>query len=244
MDDVLLLALFFVVAVLYSSVGHAGASGYLAVMTLVAHLTEGTARPTAFVLNILVASIGTAQFARAEHIRWKLVLPFAVGSVPMAFLAARYKPADASYNILVGIVLVCAAVRLALGTPAALAVIRSPRVWIAVPVGGAIGTLAGLTGTGGGIFITPLLLFMGWANPKTAAGVSVAFILANSISGLAGKLIDGSDITPKSAAWLVAAGVGGLIGSWFGANRSGLTTLRRLLAVVLLVAGVMLLAGR
>lgn len=234
--------LFFIVALLYSSVGHAGASGYLAVMTLYVGLTEPTARPTALALNILVATIGTIQFASAKQIAWRQLLPFCVGSVPMAFLASSLKLTDQTYKFFVGLVLLAAAARLLLGLPPR-ATIKPANAFLAVLVGAIIGVLSGLTGTGGGIFLTPLLLVMGWAAPRQAAGLSVAFILVNSAAGLIGRLSsDGVVIPPEAIGWFVAAGLGGLLGSWFGARRSGSDLLRRLLAIVLAIASIKLLA--
>jgi len=169
------LVLFFVVAVLYSAVGHGGASGYLAVLTLVIGLSED-ARPVSWMLNILVATIGTAQFASMMLIPWRRLLPFALGSVPLAFVSGSIKLTDTTYKYFVGVVLLAAAVRLLLGLPRS-GSIRPTSDFLAVVVGAVIGLLSGLTGTGGGIFLTPLLLFAGWAPPKQAAGLSVAVIL-------------------------------------------------------------------
>lgn len=235
--------LFLTVALLYSSVGHAGASGYLAVMTLFIGLTEDTARPTALALNLLVASIGVIQFASARQIPWRQLLPFCAGSIPLAFVGARIKLTNDWYKIFVGFVLFIAALRLLAGLPNRIA-IKPAHDLIAIVIGAAIGVLSGLTGTGGGIFLTPLLLFMGWATPKQAAGISVAFILVNSAVGLYGRLTSnaGINIPTDAYGWFIAAGCGGLLGSWFGARRSGFDMLRRLLAVVLLIAAVKLLA--
>lgn len=231
-------------AVLYSSVGHAGASGYLAVMTLVIGLSEPTARPTALALNILVGAIGTIQFAAAKQIPWRALWPFAIGSVPLALFAGSIKLDDPTYKIFVGILLLLAAVRLLLGLPNR-TIICACRDGLAIVVGAIIGVLAGLTGTGGGIFLTPLLLVMGWSTPKHAAGMSVAFILVNSLAGLLGRIASYEvQIPPAAIGWAIAASLGGLLGSWFGARRSGFATLRKLLAVVLLIAAVKLFFAR
>jgi uncharacterized membrane protein YfcA len=226
-------------------VGHAGASGYLAVLTLVVGLTgdevQKIGKPTALALNILVGTIGTLQFASARQIPWRQLLPFCIGSVPLSFYGGFTVLTSRTYKICLGIVLLAAAARLLLGLPKAMA-IKPARDVVAVPVGAAIGLLAGLSGTGGGIFITPLLLLLGWATPKHAAGMSVAFILANSIAGLAGQWKAGGGVPPPQAiGWAVAAGLGGLLGSWYGARRSGFDMLRRLLAIVLVTASIKLL---
>jgi uncharacterized membrane protein YfcA len=238
-------ALILLVAVLYSSVGHAGASGYLAVMGLFG-LAQPTMRPTALILNLLVSAIGTVQFARAGHFRWRNFWPFALTSIPLSFLGGQTTLADATYNRLVGAVLLFAAWRLiAVGRGKPAAELRpAPIVWGLI-LGAAVGYLSGLTSVGGGIFLTPLLLLLNWADPKQAAATSVAFILVNSAAGLAGQVTSPKGFampeTRLLIAWGVAAILGGAIGSTLGSRRFPATTLRRLLAVVLVIAGVKLL---
>lgn len=243
--DLLLVALLLLaVAALYSSVGHAGASGYLAVLTLLFGIEQAVAKPTATVLNIPVAVITLTQFARAGHFRWEFLWPFLLGSVPFAFYGGKVTLPDQTYKLVVGAVLLAAAVRLAVGTwPTVPGGVRRPPILVAVGVGAGIGLLSGLTGTGGGIFLTPLLVLFRWADPKPAAAVSAAFILANSVAGLAGQLKTGVEFRPEMPYWVAAAVLGGLVGSSFGAWRLGGTTLRRLLAVVLVVAAVKLIGG-
>src|SRR6266571_6041020 len=172
------------VSFLYSSVGHAGASGYIATMTLFG-VAATTIRPTALVLNILVASIGAFQFWRAGHFAWKLFWPFAVLSIPAAYLGGYLQPSASVLRILIGLVLLFSAVRLIFrrSDPPN---VMPPSNPTAIGVGAAIGFLSGLTGTGGGIFLTPLLLFCHWAHIRQAAAVSALFILVNSIAGIAG----------------------------------------------------------
>lgn len=232
----------FAVAALYSSVGHAGASGYLAVMTLLFGLTEAVAKPTATTLNILVASVTTIQFARAGCVPWRRLAPFVLGSVPLAFFGGVLKLTDPTYKRVVGVVLLLSAVRLAVQLAPA-AADRRPTVWLAVLIGAGVGLLAGLTGTGGGVFLTPVLLLFRWADAKPAAGASAAFILANSVAGLAGQAQKGLALPPETPYLLAAAGLGGLLGSTLGAWRFGGLTLRRVLAGVLLLAGGKLILG-
>ena len=190
MEGILLLALlFFVAAVLYGMVGHAGASAYLAIMALVGVSPE-VMRPTALVLNILVASIVTLRFARAGYVRPISALPFLIGSIPAAFIGGAILLPPELYRPLVGAVLIVAAFRFGV-TAASPGEEFPPRAPIlpAVISGAVIGLLAGLTGTGGGIFLTPLLLVAGWAGTRFAAGTSAIFILANSVSGLAGNYL-------------------------------------------------------
>ena len=228
-----------VIAFLYSSVGHAGASGYIAVMSLFA-LAPAVIKPTALVLNILVASIGTWQFYRAGHFSWRLFWPFAVLAIPMAFVGGYVNLPTHAFKVLVGIVLLFSALRF-LWRPSEDVVVREPSRPAAISIGAGMGLLAGLTGTGGGIFLTPLLLFMRWARTKNAAAVSALFILVNSVSGLLGNLSSTKRFPTFAIILAVAAVVGGTAGSYFGSSRFPHTTIKRLLAVVLLIAGTKLI---
>lgn len=241
MDQTLALGvLFLVAAILYGSVGHAGASAYLASMALIGIAPE-VMKPTALVLNILVAGIVTLRFARAGYVRPLSILPFLAGSIPAAFIGGGLTLPSALYRPLVGAVLLVAAVRF--GWTAARAGVEFPprAPWSgAVASGAGIGLLAGLTGTGGGIFLTPLLLAAGWAGTRFAAGTSAAFILANSISGLAGNLASIGSLPPEIPLWLAAVAVGGAVGSQLGSRQMPAPWIRRALALVLLVAGLKL----
>lgn len=228
-----------VIAFLYSSVGHAGASGYIAVMSLFA-LAPAVIKPTALVLNILVATIGTWQFYRAGHFSWRLFWPFALLAIPMAFLGGYVNLPTHAFKVLVGIVLLLSAIRF-LWHPADDAMTRDPSRPAAISIGAGLGLLSGLTGTGGGIFLTPLLLLMRWARAKTAAAVSALFILVNSVSGLLGNLSSTKRFPPFALILLVAALVGGTAGSYLGSQRFPPTAIKRLLAVVLLIAGTKLI---
>jgi hypothetical protein len=240
-DELILAALFLVAAVLYGMVGHAGASAYLAAMGLVGLASE-VMKPTALTLNILVASIVTARFARAGFVRPMSALPFLAGSVPAAFVGGALTLPGEVYRPLVGGVLLFAAVRFGVtaGRPAAEFPPRAPALG-AVAVGAGIGLLAGLTGTGGGIFLTPLLLAAGWAGTRFAAGTSALFILANSISGLAGNIGAVGNLPAALPIWLGVVAVGGAIGSELGSRRLPAPWVRRALAAVLVVAGLKLI---
>ena len=242
MSPDLLLALtagVFVIALLYSSVGHAGASGYIAVMSLLG-LAPEVIKPTALTLNILVASIGAFQFWRAGHFSWRLFWPFALLSAPFAFLGGYLDLPTHYFKLLVGIVLLFSAVML-LTRPPAETEPRAPSLFVSFGAGAGLGLLSGLTGTGGGIFLTPLLLFMHWARTKQAAAVSALFILVNSITGLAGNISSTRQFPGFALVLLVAVAVGGAIGSYFGSRRFEPTLIKRLLAVVLLIAGAKLI---
>jgi len=186
-ESLLLLATgVFFIALLYSSVGHAGASGYIAVMTLLG-LAPAEIKPIALALNILVATIGTWQFWRAGHFSWSLFWPFALLSVPFAFLGGYLNLPTHVFKVVVGIVLLVSAAQFLLRPPAE-GETQAPARPVAMGVGAGLGLLSGLTGTGGGIFLTPLLIFLRWARTKAASATSALFILLNSISGLLGNL--------------------------------------------------------
>ncbi len=241
-DLALLLGLFFAAAVLYSSVGHAGASGYLAAMALVG-VAPATMKPTALALNILAATIVTIRFGLAGHIRWRPLVPLLLGSIPAAFVGGAVTLPSAIYKPIVGGILLLAAGQLwrmargASGEEPAPAVSFVP----AVAAGAGIGVLSGLTGTGGGIFLTPILLFTRWTGPRVASGISAVFILANSVSGLLGNVASVKGLPAELPGALVVVAAGSLIGSEFGAHRLGAPALRRALALVLVIAGLKLL---
>ena len=240
-DPLLLAAFFFVAALLYASVGHAGASAYLAIMAL-SGTAPDVARPTALALNIVVATFVTFRFWRGGHISGRALLPFLIGSIPLAFLGGSLPVAPALYKKLVGLVLLLAAVGMALtaGRAAASDTGRAmPQVptMPAVGIGAAIGLLSGLTGTGGGIFLSPVLLFAGWAETRAASGLAAPFILGNSIAGLAGNFSRLASLPSTLPLWIGAVVIGAVIGSELGSRRARTLLLRRALSVVLVIAG-------
>jgi hypothetical protein len=198
-------------------------------------------RPTALLLNLLVATIGTIQFARAGYFRWKLFWPFAVTSVPAAYLGGRLTLPGHWYQQVVGAVLILSALRFAITLRRVDECTGAPSLPLALVVGLVLGLLSGLTGVGGGIFLSPLLLFAGWATLRTTAATSVAFILVNSAAGLLGQWHAMATIPSFAPVWAVAAIVGGVIGSYLGAKRLPGPALRAVLAVVLVAAGIKLL---
>ncbi len=232
--------LFFVVALLYSSVGHAGASGYLAVMALVS-VAPHEMRPAALILNLLVASLAARSFIGAGHFRWSLTWPFLVTSVPLAYLGGTLALPVEVYRSVVGVVLLLSALRLLIrfrsddraGTP--------PRLSVAMVVGAVLGLLAGLTGVGGGIFLSPVLLLSGWADLRTTAATSAVFILANSASGLLGQLPGITTLPESLPLWAVAVVAGGGLGSWLGARRLPSPAIKATLGVVLVIAAIKLI---
>lgn len=236
-----LTGLIFTAALLYASVGHAGASGYLAAMALFGIAPE-VMKPTALVLNILVAAIATVKFYRAGCFSWSMFWPFALGSVPFAFIGGAISLPGYLYKPVVGAILLYAAYRLLTPSPApspgepSKQIKNVPIGW-ALVLGISIGLLSGLTGVGGGIFLSPVLLFMDWAEARQTAGISAPFILLNSIAGLSGHFLSISTLPSAIPIWAVAVIAGGYIGADYGSRRFGNITIKRLLAAVLAIAG-------
>ncbi len=228
------------VAALYSSVGHGGASGYLAVMSFVI-LDPPLMSTTALLLNVLVAGIGTLQFSRAGHFSWKLALPFAVLSVPFAFIGGLMKISTVTYSLLLAAVLLFTSFRFFQLTSPREEQSVPPSKTVALSAGGAIGLLSGIVGVGGGIFLSPVMILMKWASTKQTAAISAFFIVVNSIAGLGGRFLRGGLEVGYIWPFVLAAAVGGLIGSYFGASRFTSKLLRQLLGVVLLIAAVKLI---
>jgi hypothetical protein len=242
LDDAILLLLaagMLLAAFVYASVGHGGASAYLAAMAL-AGVAPAEMRPIALTLNILVSSLATWKFWRAGHFRWRLFWPFAAVSIPFAYLGGAITLPGPVYKIVVGLVLVYAGGQLWRSFRAGeeMREVRAPAVPLAMAIGAAMGLLSGLTGVGGGIFLSPLLLMLGWAGTKQTSAVAAPFILVNSIAGLAAGFVAGSAALPAST-WALAAAVlaGGWLGAEYGSRRFTNPVVRRFLAVVLGVAG-------
>ena len=242
-DPLVLAAFFFVAALLYASVGHAGASAYLATMAILGVPAE-VARPTALSLNIVVASFVSLRFWRAGFVQLRVVLPFVIGSIPAAFIGGAIDVPSEIYEPLLGIVLLVAAagfVRTARSTAQETpAPVRVP-VLLAVVAGAAIGLVSGLTGTGGGIFLSPLLILAGWATTRQASGIAAVFILANSIAGLAGNVASVGGVPSALPLWILAVLGGAIVGAEIGSRRASPPQLRLALAGVLVIAGLKLI---
>ncbi len=240
-ETLVIAVLFFAGAALYASIGHAGASAYLAVMGLY-NFAPSVMKPTALALNILVAAVATFKFYRAGLFSWRLFWPFAIVSVPAAFIGGAMTLPARSYKIVVGVVLLYAAVWMFRSSLKPFkAVAHPPPIWAAIIAGLAIGFLSGLTGVGGGIFLSPLLLYMGWAETRATSGVAAPFILVNSIAGLLGHFSSVAQLPPNIPVWGVAVLLGGWIGASYGSKRAPAPVLRQLLSLVLIVAGVKLI---
>jgi uncharacterized protein len=234
-------ALMAIAAALYSSVGHGGASAYLAIMALFSVAPE-VMRPTALALNLVVASFAAARFALRGQTNYRLLAAFAVTAVPAAYLGGGIKLPPEYYRPLLGIVLALAAVRL-FWQPERLdnREVKPPSLFVALPAGAALGLLAGLSGTGGGIFLSPLIILMGWENARRTAGVSALFILLNSAAGLLGNLASVRQLPPELPWLALAVFLGGLAGTWLGVSRLPRHRLLQMLAVVLAIASYKLL---
>jgi len=237
---VALLAMIFGAAVLYASVGHGGASGYLAAMALMG-LSPLLMKPAALSMNIAVSSLVLTRLARAGHFDWRLFLPFALASIPLAYIGGAWTLTETGYRLVVGIALLIAAVRLFMVPRDAEPVARPP-FWAALMIGAALGLLSGLTGVGGGIYLSPLLLFLRWTHMRSNAALAAAFILVNSVAGLAGFAATDHYWPSGLGAYVMAAALGGLIGSELAVRRLAPVQLKKLLGVVLGIAGAKMIA--
>jgi uncharacterized membrane protein YfcA len=239
---VIALALLFALgAALYSSVGHGGASAYIATMALFS-IAPDTIKPTALALNLLVAGFGAWRYWRRGLTNWRLVLAFAATATPAAFIGGGIHLPPIYYKALVGILLWLAAARL-LWQPTGLAYreVQAPPLWISLPAGAVLGLLAGLTGTGGGIFLSPLIILMAWEEPRRTSGVVAAFIFLNSAAGLAGNFSSVGHLPPELPLFLIAVAAGAAMGTWLGVERLPRPWLLRTLGLVLTIAGAKLL---
>src|SRR5437667_4041409 len=225
--------LIFAVALLYSTVGHAGASGYLAAMALFG-ISPLVMKPTALVLNIIVALIGTFRFYRSGFFSWQAFWPFVITSIPASFIGGALTLPVPIYKSIVGVVLLYSAVRLFFSASQADQKEISPAPMVAaLTIGAAIGLLSGLTGVGGGIFLSPVLLLMHWAKTRETSGVAVTFILVNSVAGLLGHVSSVAAVPPEIIYWAPAALFGGWIGTHLGTRVLPIAGIRRWLSVVL-----------
>ena len=224
----LIIPLIFFAALLYASVGHGGASGYLAVMALLSVAPESM-RPAALALNVLVSSIALSL---------QLLLPIIVGSIPFAFVGGLISLPATIYKPIIGVVLIVAAWQIFVQSKHVPTIVKqSPSKFALFGMGSGLGLLSGLTGVGGGIFLSPILILMNWAETKMISGIASAFILVNSLSGLAGVLTQNYVLPNGLIYWALAAVSGGLIGAEYGSRRLANPTIRQLLALVLVIAG-------
>lgn len=228
-------------AILYTSVGHAGASIYIAIMAIFSVKTS-VIKPTALVLNIFISSFTSWRFIKNGFFDLKILTPIALGAIPFAFLGGYINTPSHIYKAIVGLILLASAVSLLRNqNNADINVIKPPKLIWAVLSGCAIGFLAGLTGTGGGIFLSPLILFMNWSDTKRTSGIAAIFILINSISGLLGNYSSVQNLPSQLPLYLVATIIGAIIGTTLGIKFYSAKGIKRALALVLTIAGFKLL---
>lgn len=232
---VLFCLLLFLVAFLYASVGHGGASGYLALMAIFS-VTPEVMKPTALLLNLFVSLVSFIQFYRGGHFNGRLFLPFALASVPFSFLGGLILVDGTVYKQILGLLLLIPVVRFLFFSNVETKNLKSPNVILSFLLGSAIGFLSGLIGIGGGILLSPIVLLLRWADQKKTAAISALFIFVNSSAGLAGQLIKGVYFSTDMYLFVVFAFVGGMLGAYFGAMRFQQKGLKNILALVLLLA--------
>jgi uncharacterized membrane protein YfcA len=235
----LFLSLLPIIAFLYASVGHGGASGYLALMALFSFAPE-TMKPTALLLNIFVAGIAFYHYYKAGHFNKKLFLSFAITSIPLAFIGGMIEVDASLYKKILALLLIFAILKMLNVFGKESTLIRDIKVWQGLVLGGLIGFFSGLIGIGGGIILTPVIVLMHWGKMKEAAAVSALFIWANSVSGLIGQLTSGFSLSAASFILVGIALVGGFFGSYFGSRKINNQLLRYILAFVLTIASVKL----
>lgn len=236
MDSLILFScLLFGVAFLYASVGHGGASGYLALMALF-NISPAVMKPTALLLNLFVASVSFLQFYRAGHFRWRLFWPLALASVPLAFVGGLVSIDAGIYKKILGLLLLIPVLRFFLFRDLPDAPPKKESLRLSLMIGGSIGLLSGLIGIGGGIILSPVLLLLHWANQKQTAAISALFILVNSLAGLAGQMAKGIVVNQHMILFVALAFAGGMLGAYFGAKRFKQPVLQHILASVLLLA--------
>lgn len=232
---ILFYCLLFLVAFLYASVGHGGASGYLALMALFS-ITPAVMKPTALLLNLFVSLTSFIQFYRGRHFEWKIFWPLAIASIPFAYIGGLIHIDASIYKKILGVLLLIPVARFLFFQKIEIRQTREPNIILSLLIGGVIGFLSGLIGIGGGIILSPILLLLKWSNMKQTAAISAIFIFVNSLAGLAGQLSKGIEFSPDMYTYVGIAFVGGLFGAYYGALKFRQTILQYLLAGVLLIA--------
>jgi len=232
--------LLFLIAFLYASVGHGGASGYLAIMAIFS-FSPDIMKPSALLLNLFVSLTSFIQFYRGKHFIWKIFWPLALASVPFAFLGGLINFNGALYKTILGILLLIPAARFLFFPNPQITSIHKTSILLSLLIGASIGFLSGLIGIGGGILLSPVLLLLHWTNQKQTAAISALFIFVNSVSGLAGQLSKGIHFNPEMFLFCGIAFAGGLAGAYLGALQFKQTILKNILAIVLLMAAIKLI---
>lgn len=236
----LFFGLLFIVAFLYSSVGHGGASGYLALMAIFA-ISPLVMKPTALLLNLFVSSVSFIQFYRGGHFKWKIFWPFALASIPLSFVGGMMAIDSVIYKKILGILLLFPVIRFFFFKNTDPKDFKQANFGLSLLIGGIIGLLSGMIGIGGGIILSPILLLLKWTDQKQTAAISAAFIFVNSVAGLGGQLVKGIAFNNDMIAYVAVAFVGGLCGAYFGALKFPQAILKNVLACVLALAAYKLL---
>jgi uncharacterized protein len=232
--------LLFLVAFLYASVGHGGASGYLALMAIYGMAPE-TMKPTALLLNLFVSLTSFVQFYRGKHFRWKIFFPLAMASVPLSFVGGMITLEGTIYKKMLGLLLIVPIIRFFFFKNIQPKEIVKSNTWLSLAIGGLIGLLSGMIGIGGGILLSPVLLLLKWTDQKQTAAISALFIFVNSLAGLAGQFTKGVQFNADMYLYVMIAFAGGLGGAYFGSLRFNQNILKRILAVILTLAAYKLL---
>ena len=234
MESILFYILLFIVAFLYASVGHGGASGYLALMALFS-FTPDVMKPTALLLNLFVSLTSFVQFYRGGHFKWKIFLPLVITSIPLAYIGGRMTVESFLYKKLLGIFLLIPIIRFLFFKNIPVNELKKPNIVLSLIIGAAIGFLSGLIGIGGGIILSPILLLLKWTDQKQTAAISASFIFVNSLSGLLGQLTKGIHFSADMYAYVAIAFAGGLCGAYLGSLKFNQNILKYTLAVVLML---------
>ncbi len=232
--------LLFLVAFLYASVGHGGASGYLALMAI-SSITPEVMKPTALLLNLFVSLTSFIQYYRGGHFKWKIFFPLALASIPMSFIGGLLVLDGTIYKKILGILLLMPIIRFLFFKNPVINEKNKQNILLSIIIGGFIGLLSGMIGIGGGIILSPILLLLKWTDQKQTAAISALFIFVNSLAGLAGQLTKGIHFSADMYGYVIIAFAGGLCGAYFGALRFKQTILKNILASVLLLAAYKLL---
>lgn len=225
----------FVVAFLYASVGHGGASGYLALMAIYG-LAPEVMKPTALLLNLFVSGSAFVQFYRGKHFRKEIFIPLALASIPMSFIGGMLVIEDHIYKRILGALLLLPVIRLFFFKNTASSELKNSNFYLSLLVGGSIGLLSGMIGIGGGIILSPVLLLLKWTDQKQTAAISALFIFVNSVAGLAGQFTKGIEFNSNMLWYVIIAFSGGLLGAYYGASRFNQNVLKNVLGVVLFMA--------
>jgi len=234
--EIIFLFLIAIVAFLYASVGHGGASGYLALMVIFG-ISPLLMKPSALILNIFVSAIAFFQYYRQGHFKWKILFPFIITSIPLSFLGAKIQIDAHIYKIILALCLLLAILRL-LGAFGKLLSDQTKEInlTLALIIGGIIGFISGMIGIGGGILLSPVLLLLHWANMKETAAVSAAFIFLNSLAGIAGAFSSLENISSQIFFWATVGIIGGTTGAFYGSSKFDNKILKYILSIVLIFA--------